>query len=84
MKVLGFSWEYFAIAGLVILFFKVQPQLEKMPWHFNILHWSFVVLFTLIGVNGFRFLIFFLKDRKEFQSLFSQPDHPFGPLWSCR
>jgi hypothetical protein len=74
MYIMKSNWEIMAIAGVVILFFKVRPRLEELSWHFKVIHWTLIGIFILVGATGFRFLLLFLRHHDQFQSIFSEPN----------
>src|SRR2546425_7191617 len=61
-----------ALAGTAILIAKTAPRLAAVPRSLRWVHFGFMVVFSLIGAAGPRFVLAFCLRHERFVELFSQ------------
>jgi hypothetical protein len=71
------NYEFSACLATAIAIKQVAPKLADVPLLLKVVHFTFVGLFSIIGVAGFHILVWICFRHVEFTEAFSNPN-PFG------
>src|SRR2546421_294649 len=63
-----------AIGGVAVLVGRMLPKLSAVPRAPKWIHFAIVTIYSLIGIEGFRFLLMFCLDHRTYVQEFSQPN----------